>query len=350
MNERFRAVVHGTVFAVLVGWVLYVARDILVPVAFGVMALYVVLGSARLLAKVPVLGPAAPEWLRLTLATLVIAGALVLLVGVATDSVDRLLQRVPQYQAQLVALVQQGAAVLGIESEPSWDSIRQAVMAQVNLQRLAGSTLGLAASLVGTLVVVVVALYVAFLLVERRHFDAKIGQLAPEPERAARIRHVVADINRRIGTYLALKTLLGVLLGLASWIILAAMGVELAPFWALLVGLIDYVPYVGSILGVALPALFALLQFGDLKTALVLTGALSLVQFLNGHLLDPYLMGSSLNLSPFVILVSLTVWTALWGLPGAFLAVPLTASIVMVLAQFAGSRPIAVLLSKKGEV
>lgn len=348
MNERFRAVVHGTVFAVLVGWVLYVARDILVPVAFGVMALYVVLGSARLLAKVPVLGPAAPEWLRLTLATLVIAGALVLLVGVATDSVDRLLQRVPQYQAQLVALVQQGAAVLGIESEPSWDSIRQAVMAQVNLQRLAGSTLGWAASLVGTLVVV--ALYVAFLLVERRHFDAKIGQLAPDPGRAARIRRVVADINRRIGTYLALKTLLGVLLGLASWIILAAMGVELAPFWALLVGLLNYVPYVGSILGVALPALFALLQFGDLKTALVLTGALSLVQFLNGHLLDPYLMGSSLNLSPFVILVSLTVWTALWGLPGAFLAVPLTASIVMVLAQFGGSRPIAVLLSKKGEV
>ncbi len=348
MNERFRAVVHGTVFAVLVGWVLYVARDILVPVAFGVMALYVVLGSARLLAKVPLLGPAAPEWLRLTLATLVIAGALVLLVGVATDSVDRLLQRVPQYQAQLVALVQQGAAVLGIESEPSWDSIRQAVMAQVNLQRLAGSTLGWAASLVGTLVVV--ALYVAFLLVERRHFDAKIGQLAPGPGHAARIRRVVADINRRIGTYLALKTLLGVLLGLASWAILAAMGVELAPFWALLVGLLNYVPYVGSILGVALPALFALLQFGDLKTALVLTGALSLVQFLNGHLLDPYLMGSSLNLSPFVILVSLTVWTALWGLPGAFLAVPLTASIVMVLAQFGGSRPIAVLLSKKGEV
>ena len=103
-------------------------------------------------------------------------------------------------------------------------------------------------------------------------------------------------------------------------------------------------------LGVALPVLFALLQFGDIRTALVLTGALSLVQFLNGNLLDPWLMGSSLNLSPFVILVCLTVWTALWGIPGAFLAVPVTASIVMVLAEFQGSRPIAVLLSKKGEV
>ena len=62
-----------------------------------------------------------------------------------------------------------------------------------------------------------------------------------------------------------------------------------------------------------------------------------MVQFLNGSLLDPYLMGTSLNLSPFVILVSLTVWTALWGIPGSFLAVPVTASIAMVLAEFEGS-------------
>ena len=131
---------------------------------------------------------------------------------------------------------------------------------------------------------------------------------------------------------------------------LAAMGVELAGFWALLIGLLNYVPYIGSVLGVALPALFALLQFGDIRTALLLAGGLSVVQFLNGNLLDPYLMGSSLNLSPFVILVCLTVWTALWGAPGAFLAVPLTACIVMVLAEFDGSRPLAVLLSKKGQV
>ena len=75
-----------------------------------------------------------------------------------------------------------------------------------------------------------------------------------------------------------------------------------------------------------------------------------MVQFLNGNLLDPYLMGNSLNLSPFVILVSLTVWSALWGIPGAFLAVPITACIMMILAQFRGSRPLAVLLSQKGDV
>ena len=348
MNERFRALVHGSVFAVLLGWVLYIGRDILVPVVFSVMVLYVILGTARSLARLPVVGPALPVEMRYGLTTLVMLGALLLLGWLAMDSIDQLLVRIPHYQAQLVAMAQRGAALLGIESEPSWEGIRSAVLAQVNLHRLAGSTLGWAASLVGGLTVV--GLYVAFLMIERRHFDAKIDALSPDPERGAQVRRIVDDINRRIGTYLALKTLLSLLLGLVSWIILAAMGVELAPFWALVIGLLNYVPYIGSVLGVALPVLFALLQFGDLRSALVLAGALSVAQFLNGNLLDPYLMGSSLNLSPFVILLCLAVWTALWGVPGAFLAVPVTASIVMVLAEFPGSRPIAVLLSKKGQV
>ncbi|WP_372017079.1 AI-2E family transporter [Pseudoxanthomonas sp. 10H] len=348
MNERFRALVHATVFAVLVGWVLYLGRGILVPVAFSVMALYVILGTSRWLARVPVIGPALPVQAHHALATLAMLGALLLLGGLAMDSIDQLLARVPHYQVQLVALVQQGAALLGIESEPSWDGIRSAVLAQVNLPRLAGSTLGWAASMVGGLVVV--GLYVTFLMVERRQFDAKLDALSPDPRRGAQVRRIVGDINRRIGTYLALKTALSVLLGLASWVVLAMLGVELAPFWALVIGLLNYVPYIGSVLGVALPVLFALLQFGDLRTALLLAGALSAVQFLNGNLLDPYLMGSSLNLSPFVILLCLAVWTALWGVPGAFLAVPVTASIVMVLAEFPGSRPVAVLLSRNGKV
>lgn len=61
-------------------------------------------------------------------------------------------------------------------------------------------------------------------------------------------------------------------------------------------------------------------------------------------------MGNSLNLSPFAILVSLTVWSGLWGIPGAFLAVPITAIMAIVFSEFAGTRPIAVLLSRNGQL
>jgi predicted PurR-regulated permease PerM len=347
-RHRFSALVHGTVFVVLLGWVLHAGRYILVPVVFSVLVTYVIIGVARLLGRLPGLGPVLPVQARYALSTLVMLGALLLLGWLTMHSVDRLVARVPHYQSQLVALVRSASALFGIESEPSWESIRSTVIERVNLQKLAGSMLGgLGAVLSG---VTVVGLYVAFLLVERRYLDAKIDGLSGDPEHIARIRRVITDINRRIGAYLALKTLLSVLLGLASWLILAAMRVELAAFWALLIGLFNYAPYVGTLLAVALPGLFTMLQFGDLRTTLIVSGALSVVQFVNGSLLDPYLMGNSLNLSPFVILVSLTVWTALWGIPGAFLAVPVTASIAMVLAEFDGSRPIAVMLSKKGQV
>jgi predicted PurR-regulated permease PerM len=62
------------------------------------------------------------------------------------------------------------------------------------------------------------------------------------------------------------------------------------------------------------------------------------------------MMGRAFNLSPFVVLLSLAVWSTLWGLPGALLAVPMTASLVLVLAEIQSTRPVAVMLSASGRV
>ncbi len=346
MNDRFQALVYGTVFAVFVGWVLYIGRNIFIPIVFSVLVVYVIIGMTRFLARIPKIGPALPMQVHYALSSLIIAGALAIVGWMVMNSINMMIEQAPHYQASMVSMVQRGAILVGIESEPSWHTIRQSVLDQVNLQKMAGLIVLSLTSILASLSVV--GLYVAFLLLERGPFSKKIDKLSHDPDRVARIRRVITDINGRIGTYLALKTLLSVLLGFVSWIILKWMGVELAAFWALLIGLLNYVPYIGSVLGVVFPVGFALLQFGDIKTVLILAMLLSVVQFLIGNLLDPFLMGNSLNLSPFMILVSLTVWTALWGIPGAFLAVPVTACIVMILAEFEGTRPIAILLSQKG--
>ena len=127
-------------------------------------------------------------------------------------------------------------------------------------------------------------------------------------------------------------------------------GLELALFWALLIGVLNYVPYLGSFLGVALPVALAVVQFPDLGTVFALLAALTVVQFVIGNFLDPYLLGNSLNLSTFAILASLMAWSAVWGIAGAFLAVPLTAVMVIVLSEFPGTRPVAILLSRSGEL
>ena len=348
INERFRSFVHGVFLALIVGWVLHIGQDIFIPIIFSVLVGFVIIGMTRMLAKVPVLGPRLSIQMRYIVAALIMAVGLVSVVWLLFANVGRAVALAPQYQDSLLNSIQNLAVTLGLESEPSWKSLRQQFLAQVSIQRLVGGTLGSVLSIVATLIVVF--LYVAFLLVEQRSFAAKIKNISDDPGQVAFIRQMITNVNGKIGTYLALKTLLSVVLGILSWAIMAFFGMEFAVFWGVLIALLNYVPYIGSFLSVFLPAVFAILQFGNLNSVLAVMVPLSIVQFANGNFLDPYLMGNSLNLSPFVILVSLTVWSALWGIPGAFLAVPMTAVMVMIFAEFPGTRPFAVLLSRKGDV
>ena len=348
INERFWSFVHGVFLALIIGWVLHIGQDIFIPIIFSVLVGFVIIGMTRMLAKVPVLGPRLSIQVRYIVAALIMAVGLVSVVWLLFANVGRAVALAPQYQDSLLNSIQNLAVTLGLESEPSWKSLRQQFLAQVSIQRLVGGTLGSVLSIVATLIVVF--LYVAFLLVEQRSFAAKIKNISDDPGQVAFIRQMITNVNGKIGTYLALKTLLSVVLGILSWAIMAFFGMEFAVFWGVLIALLNYVPYIGSFLSVFLPAVFAILQFGNLNSVLAVMVPLSIVQFANGNFLDPYLMGNSLNLSPFVILVSLTVLSALWGIPGAFLAVPMTAVMVMIFAEFPGTRPFAVLLSRKGDV
>lgn len=348
INERFRSFVHGVFLALIVGWVLHIGQDIFIPIIFSVLVGFVIIGMTRMLAKVPGVGPRLSIQMRYIVSALVMAVGLVSVVWLLFANVGRAVALAPQYQDSLLASIQNIAVTLGLESEPSWKSLRQQFIAQVSIQRLVGGVLGSVLSIVATLIVVF--LYVAFLLVEQRSFAAKIQNVSDDPKQVAFIRQIITNVNGKIGTYLALKTLLSVVLGILSWAIMAFFGMEFAVFWGVLIALLNYVPYIGSFLSVFLPAVFAIVQFGNLSTVLSVMVPLGVVQFVNGNFLDPYLMGNSLNLSPFVILVSLTVWSALWGISGAFLAVPMTAVMVMIFAEFPGTRPFAVLLSRKGDV
>jgi len=279
---------------------------------------------------------------------LAIGLAFVLLAYLLMANKERALALAPQYQQSLLAAIQRVAVYFGIETEPTWGTLRQELMAQINLHRLFGSLLASMGSILVTFVVVL--LYATFLLVERGVFEAKLSRLSDDPRRVARIREVIRTINRRIGSYLALKALLSMLLGGVSYALMRLVGLEFAALWAVLIAFLNFVPYVGSVLGVLLPVLMAVVQFEDPSVILQLLLALSAAQFVIGNFIDPYVMGNSLNLSPVAILVSLAVWSELWGIPGAFLAVPITVIVTIVLSEFPGTRAVAVLLSKRGQV
>jgi predicted PurR-regulated permease PerM len=346
--ERLRAVVHGTVMILIVGWVLYIGQAILVPAVLGAVIVYVIVGLADALHRLPGLGKRLPLQLRYLVSVGVIGLAFFGLAYLIMANKERALALAPQYQQSLLAAIQRLAVFFGVETEPTWATLRQELLAQINLQRLATSLMASVGSILVTFVVVF--LYATFLLVERRSFDAKLANLSDDPQRVARIREVIGAINRRIGSYLALKTLLSVGLGAVSYAVMRLYGLEFAALWAVLTAFLNFVPYVGSVLGVLLPGLMAVVQFPDWGPIVGLLLALTAAQFVIGNFLDPVVMGNSLNLSPFAILISLALWSELWGIPGAFLAVPITAIATIVFSEFPGTRPLAVLLSKSGRV
>lgn len=348
MTGKFQAFVAGAVLAVITGWVLFIGKDVLVPAVFGAVVVYVIVGLTHALHRVPVVGALLPVQARTLLPIVVIGCALVVAGYLLIANRDHVVALAPQYQATLLAAVQKVAALFGIETEPTWATPRQDMPARINVQVLLGSMLASVSSIAATIVVVL--LYAVFLLIERHGLHRKLAHIAGDPHQLARLREVIGDINLRAGSHLALKTLLSVFLGAVSWAVMRYFELEFAGFWAVLIAILNFVPYLGSVLGVMFPAIMAIVQFVDPGVVFSLVAALTVAQFLIGNFLDPYVMGYSLNLSPFAILVSLAVWSELWGIPGAFLAVPITAILAIVFSELAGTRPIAVLLSRNGSL
>jgi predicted PurR-regulated permease PerM len=329
------------VVAAITGWVLYIGRPVLVPIAFAIITSYVIYGLAEILRRVPHVGKRIRAGVRYWSAAALILFAAWLAIELLLSDTDRMLAVAPKYEATLLAMLAKIAALFHLETEATWTAFRRELLAAVNVQALITSLLGSLSALMATTLVVL--LYTAFFMVEMGRFRRK---LSAAMRGKADMEPVIDAINAKIGTYLALKALLGVVLGVLSWICMRLVGLEFAPLLAILIVLLNFVPYAGSMISVALPTLLAVLQFGQWNEAFVLLVSLSAINFVMGNLLDPWLMAGSLNLSPAVILMSLATWTAIWGVAGAFLAVPGTVVLTIIFSAFSSTRPLALLLTK----
>lgn len=348
MQRSFVNVVLGVFLAMMIGWILVIGRPVILPIVAGLIVAYIVLGLAEFVGSFPGIGARIPIPARFAISVLIILAVLTALVLTLISNIGAIIASMPQYETQLLTMIQEAAVRFGIETEPTWRTLRDDFLGEFDLQRTITSTIASVTAIVGTFVLVLI--YAGFLLAERRAFARKIDSLSDDAHRVRRIREIIADVNSRIGTYLLMKTLVNVVLGVVSYLIMRVVGIEFAAFWALMIGLFNYIPYVGSFLGVAFPVLLSAMQFAELAPILTITLALAAAQMTVGNFVEPYLMGNSLNLSPFVIIVSLVVWSTIWGVAGAILSVPIMAILVIILSEFEGTRPLAVLMSLDGRV
>jgi predicted PurR-regulated permease PerM len=377
-----QALALTVLLTVLTGHILLIGKNILMPIFVAIISVYILVTASQWIARQPG-GRLLTNWLRQLLVISAFMVVLILLGGVITSTAGQVSQRLPVYEENLAVILHQTLGRFGPGEGPDLAMVWASLTAAISLQAMALQALGSFASLGG--LIFLVALYASFLLAERDSFPAKIAAALPG-EGANHAARMIADINRNIGNYLTMKTLINSFLGALSFVILWLFGLDFAIFWAVLIALLNYIPYIGSYrsccaiarnngqsqnivlsikpailhleqiwpemrlcnslyIGVLFPTVLSLAQFGSLSTSLLLTALLVAAQFVVGNILEPRLIGRKVNMSPFVVMVALSIWAALWGIPGAILAVPLTSVLLIVLAGFQASRPIAILLS-----
>lgn len=340
MTSRLAA--FGITFgiAALMVYVLVTGSDLLIPLAIAIMVWYLINALARTFKKYT----RAPGWLSLTLSIATLIVAVGLIVEMISGNIAAVREAAPAYQANIEKLIEKAVKVGGFEQMPTIGH----VVDQFDVKAVIGGVAGAAANVAGNAGLILI--YVIFLLAEQRTFGRKIRALFPDPGRENEIQKILADIQQRTQTYVSVKTSLSLLTAVVSYIVLAIVGVDLAIFWAFVIFLLAYIPTIGSLLGVVFPALLAIIQFGTFGPFLVVTIGLGVAQFLIGNVLEPRMMGKSLNLSSLVVIISLAVWGSIWGVTGMFLCVPITVIMMIVLAEFRQTRPIAILLSADGKV
>jgi predicted PurR-regulated permease PerM len=268
----------------------------------------------------------------------------VLVGNLVATNISAVAESAATYEQNFQALMAKFAGLFGLEQVPTIDSL----VNRMNIGDLISQLAGALSEFIADAGLVLA--YVLFLLFEQTVFDRKLRRFVNNPEREDGVRTVLARISKEIETYLWIKTITSAATALISYAVLIWVGVDYAAFWGLLIFLLAYIPTIGSLLGIVFPALLTLLQFGVWQPFLTVLVPLAVTQILIGNVVEPRMMGNSLNLSPLVVMVSLVLWSMLWGVPGAFLCVPITVIFLIVCMYVPHLRRVAVLLSSDGAI
>src|SRR5258706_8377717 len=335
MISRGVATMLGLSTAVLLFAALYFARSILAPVAFSLFVIAIVWPLQRALETriSRLLGLVAT--LAATLLVVTVLGYLIVWAfgTVGCWMIENALRLQALYMQWTDWLEQHGILVTSflIENFNAGWLIRA-------VQEIGGRLHGLLTFVVITFV------FTALGLLEVDIARKNIESLR-DKEVARTILQASTLIADKFQRYMLVRSAMSVLTGLVVWAFALLAGLELATAWGVIAFALNYIPFIGPLVATIFPTLFALVQFSSWQLAAIVFVGLNLIQFLIGSYLEPRIAGAALSLSPFLVLFAVFFWAFLWGIPGAFIGVPIVIACLTLCEQSESTRWIAMLLS-----
>ena len=335
-------------FILALFYTMYFMRSVLLPIVLALLLSYLFRPALRALGRIGI-RPAIGSAIIVVGLVAVIAYGISFLATPAAGWLEKAPYGLQQLQQKLLPLkkpMEQVAKASGeIEklANPEDANSPTATAVEVKQNRMTDVLYGRTPEFLISTVLLLILLY--FLLAYDEVFLSKVIKMMPTLKDKKRAVSIAHEIEAHVSRYLLTATLINISLGIAVGATVGFLGLSNPIMWGVLVAVLNFVPYLGALVGIVCMTVGAVLSFDSLGYALIFPAAYLVIGTIEGNFITPWVMGRSLTLNPVIILVSLTFWGWMWGIAGVILAVPILAAFKIFCAHIKEMEPIAEFLS-----
>lgn len=338
--------VAGLTFVTLAAVVglLYYGRPLLVPVAFALFLAFALRPFVSLLERAGL-----PRVLAILLILFLIIGGVVLLVINVTAQINQFFAELPRYQtrirellAETMSFVNKVRERMGSILPEEARGVREVKLTESQLDTTRAFVARLGSTLGTLLYAATIPFLTFFMLKDREKFGRVLAGMLTRNERLGE-SDVTGAISRTMSAYVLGFSFVMLIMAAATTLALMVLRIDYYYVLGPIAGLAILLPYVGVILSTVPAVAVAFFQYDGEKALLVFL-VYSLLQFLEGNVLTPYIVGGKVKLFPLTVMIAFIFWGSIWGVAGAVLAVPLTSAIKVVCEHVRGWEGVARLL------
>jgi len=343
---QVRSVAINGLFVLAIFYTLYLGRTFFLPITLAFLLSFLFSPLVRILARLRI-----PEAVGAGLVLVVVVGAVVVAVATISQPAAQWIQQAPKYWKQ----VQQKADGL-IRPATQLNETAQKVEAMADgtdgnktpkvevkpSTNLVANALTWTKDLVTQAVVLVILLY--FLLASGDMFTLKLAKVLPRVRDKKQVIAIIHETEQTISTYLFTVAVINCCLGTCVGLIMFFLGMPNPLMWGVMAALFNFIPYFGPLVGVGVLALAGVVQFDSVAQGILPAACYLCLHGIEANFVTPTVLGHRLALNPIVVFISLMFWSLLWGVIGAFLAVPILMACKIVCDHVEVLSPISELL------
>jgi AI-2 transport protein TqsA len=322
----------------IAGVILRLARSVFIPVLIAAFLAYFMDPLVALLRRLKV-----PVVLGVIIAGVLFLGASTVFSYILYDNTLEFARKLPSYQAAFVNMLTDAVERFQVLTGDFFELRVLDELKKIQIGSLVFSTVSSIANLVADFLLVF--LFSLLILASKYTLTRRLLRSFPR-KGARRLVLVLVHIDKDLRKYVGIKSLVSMIIGASSGVALALFQVEFAIVLGFLTFVLNFIPYLGSLVAVILPVLIALVQFASIAKALWILLVLVILQNLVAQVLEPTLVGSGLKIPIPVVFFALFFWGWFWGAPGVLLAIPLVTSLKIVMEDVPSLRPVALMLEK----